>query len=180
MKYFFLPLLLMLSQAVAAQDLASNFRLTQGKVVYENIFHNEELTDLKESLTRRLYATGGITNIQDQGQYLTADINEMIIDFRKYGATRLDVSYPLYKAIRGKLMIEFREGRYKANISDIVFFDNPPGKDACEYLLEEVFVRNTRQEFRSRPTIKLSLRIMDMQFKDIFTIKEDQQVAKDW
>lgn len=180
MKYFLLPLLLILSQAVSAQDFASNFRLIKGKVVYENILHNEELTGLKEPLIKQLYSTGGITNIQDKGNYLTADINEMIIDFRKYGATYLDVSYALNKVIRGKLIIEFRDGRYKANISDIVFYDNPPSKDSGEFLLEEVFVRNTRQEFRSRHTVKLSLHVMDMQFREIFTIKEDEQVAKDW
>lgn len=180
MKYFFLSLLLILTLPALAQDFASNFRLSSGKAVYEHILYNEATSNLKESLKKQLLSTGGITNIQDKGQYLTADIYEMMIDYRKYGATNFDITPPLAYPFRGKLLIEFRDGRYKANIRDIVFIDKDYSTRTNYIPLEKTFVRNNRQEFRSRPNILRSLRIMNMHFMEIFTLAEANNAVEDW
>lgn len=180
MKYLFFFILFALNLQVQAQDFVSNFRLSNRKALYEHVFLNEEISDLKESLKKQLLTTGGITNVQDNGQYLTAEINEMIIDYRKYGATYFEISFPLTKPIRGKLMIEFRDGRYKAHISDIVFIDNDYRKGINDFSLEEAFVRNNRQEFRSRSSIQHSLHLMNLHFMEIFTLNAEEEIPEDW
>ena len=139
MNKLLLPLLLFFSLAAQAQY---NFKTENKSLVYESVIQNEG-SNLKEALHKQLLSTTGITNVEDNGDFLTAEINKLPVRYKDYGYNTLDVSLQLNRPIRARMVVDFREGRYKAKITDIIFItEEEIGND---FPKERFFLRGNGQ-----------------------------------
>ena len=74
MKKILLPLLLLISVSVQAQSVLSNFSIEENAIVYKYIFEPSDTVNLKERLLLQLRSTRGIENVEDKGNYISANL----------------------------------------------------------------------------------------------------------
>lgn len=118
MKNFFLTLLLVCIQFATFSQENNGFHINSGKLEWEKVFESNltqtEILDL-------LKINGKVSKIEIKDSRILANVARVEPDYKGLGIA--EMTAPIYIArswVNGKLVIDFKEGRYKVILRDIL------------------------------------------------------------
>ncbi|PZX52466.1 hypothetical protein LV84_03472 [Algoriphagus ratkowskyi] len=154
----------------------NGFEINSGKLEWVNVYEstitlNEVLDILKEN--------GKISNIEEGEDRIIASISKVEADYKGFGKS--EMSTPIYIArnwIEAKLIIEFKEDKYRATLKDIFLsqiYSDPLSQMGEMSTLDSYAISS--KSFKSSFT-KSSSEILDFTFTKEFYFQKD--INKDW
>jgi hypothetical protein len=111
--------LFLAAKGLLAQE-TNGFQITSGKLEWVNVY--ESTLDQSEILAL-LKENGKISNVEESEGRIIADISKIEADYQGFG--RSEISTPIYVArnwIEGKLIIEFKENKYRTTLKDLFLY----------------------------------------------------------
>ena len=170
----------MLLFAIVLQDeqQISNFYLENQSVQYRKVFELNNTSDsvMIKKLNSYLPTVSCLTNIQFNGNVFTGRIENLTVDYKKYGGRWGTTWIALNHPMNGNLTIQVKNNKYRVIISDMEFISTSP------YIVYDVNGTVTRKrgtEFSANNTIIQGLDFLDKCFTEKFTISE-QQLDDNW
>ncbi|MDG4946231.1 hypothetical protein NMK71_07385 [Weeksellaceae bacterium KMM 9713] len=156
-----------------------NFNIENGQVVWQKVFNTDQS---KEELINKIQRTGIFQNLSDNGDILTAEIQQLSLDFIGFGET--EFSTPIYIArnyVNAFTLIELREERYRVTIKNIMLtqkYEDALSKEGEVTALEVYALRKRNTEFKPG-FLKLPSKIINYTFQNIadFTLELEED---DW
>lgn len=155
-----------------------NFKIENGQVIWQKIY---ETDSTKEQLIGQIKSSGQFENISENGESLTAEINQFSMDFKGYGVS--EMSTPMYVSrsyVKAFALIEFKEERYRVTLKNIKFvqkYDDALSKEGETTDIELFALKKRNTEFKSNFLSKPS-KIMDFTFQKVTdfngVVKEDK------
>jgi hypothetical protein len=159
------------------------FKIANNQFMYEAVFPMDSLniTQIESLLLSNLPMAKSVTNVKGSNGLITANLVNLIVDFKKYGGTQLGTAVFLNSPMNANVSIQIKEGKYKVNVGSIVFDIVIPGMygqlNHMQTSSETLFLKNEMTEFRTRGNLVESVGYMEQQLNDIFTIKP---IKSDW
>ncbi len=148
-----------------------NFEIEKGQVLWQKVYE----TDLtKEQLIGQVKSSGQFENISENGESLTAEINQLSMDFKGYGIS--EMSTPMYVSrsyIKAFVLIEFKDERYRVTLKNIKFvqkYEDALSKEGETTDIELYALKKRNTEFKSSFLNKPS-KIMDFTFQKVTDFK---------
>ena len=149
-----------------------NFEIENGQVLWQKV-HETDLT--KEQLIGQIKSSGQFENVSENEESLTAEINQLSMDFKGYGIS--EMSTPMYVSrsyVKAFALIEFKEKRYRVTLKNIKLvqkYEDALSKEGETTDIELYALKKRNTEFKSNFLNKPS-KIMDFTFKKITNFKE--------
>lgn len=149
----------------------SNFEIEEKKVIWQKVYASE-LT--KEELIKEITSSGNFENITKNKESLTANINELSLDFEGFGSS--EMSTPMYIArsyVKALVLIEFKEKRYRVTLKNIKFvqkYDDGLSETGETSDLELYALRKRNTEFKKN-FLKKPSKIMNYTFENVTEFK---------
>jgi hypothetical protein len=144
-----------------------NFAIENGQVIWQKVYE----TDLtKEELIGQIKSSGQFVNISENGEILTAEINQLSMDFKGYGVS--EMSTPMYVSrsyVKAFALIDFKEERYRVTLKTIKFvqkYDDALSRQGETLDIELFALKKRNTEFKTSFLAKPS-EIMDFTFQKI-------------
>ena len=155
-----------------------NFLIENGQVIWQKVYE----TDLtNEELIGQIKTSGPFENVSENNESLTAEINQLSMDFKGYGVS--EMSTPMYVSrsyVKTFVLIEFKEKRYRVTLKNIKFvqkYEDALSKEGETTDLELFALKKRNTEFKSSFLNKPS-KIMDFTFQKVTDfngeVKEDK------
>ncbi len=155
-----------------------NFEIENGQVIWQKVYD----TDLtKEQLIGQIKSSGKFKNISENGESLSAEIDQLSMDFKGYGVS--EMSTPMYVSrsyVQAFALIEFKEERYRVTLKNIKFvkkYDDALSKEGETTDIELFALKKRNTEFKSA-FLKKPSKIMDFTFQKVTdfkgVVKEDK------
>lgn len=174
-KLLLLPFLL-ISLTSFAQTSVSNFHVENGFLIYRQVF---EVETTENGLIRHLMTAPGVTDITKQDSFIVGKVENVKVDWKKFGGTWGTITTALAHPISGNLLAELKDGRYRITVSNIVLKPHSPTLyQNADSKLDDLSL-NRKKEFRTGKNYLSTLFYIDKQFTDMFTMKE-QTASQDW
>jgi len=148
-----------------------NYEIENGQVLWQKV-DETELT--KEQLIGQIKSSGQFENISENGESLTAEINQLSMDFKGFGVS--EMSTPMYISrsyVKAFTLIEFKEERYRVTLKNIKFvqkYEDALSKEGETTDIELYALKKRNTEFKSNFLNKPS-KIMDFTFQKITDFK---------
>lgn len=186
MKKLLLPILLLVSINLQAQDWLLNFALEKEEMEFENVFHPEDTTNMKARAINQLRSITGVTRIEEDNTGVTAEINGMRIDYKKYGCPKSIVPLAMHGSMTGRLNVQFKEGKYRLVIQNMYFTSDIEmslygvSSNGGAIAMEEIFTRKKRTEIKRGKDHQRVLGSMNLYFTDMLTLKKEASASEDW
>lgn len=158
MKYLLLIITLLVTANASAQnDSAYNLHLNNGKVYFQKIYEapGKNAEDIKQSIKRMLNNEGELVNSKTTDKGYACSVDKLIIDYKKYGYTSMNVHLYLRDSYFGaKAVIDIKDEKYRVLVNDIYWsykhemnLSGVTVKPTHEPI-EETIVRTNKPEFR--------------------------------
>ncbi|MEB8345869.1 hypothetical protein OO010_07415 [Flavobacteriaceae bacterium KMM 6898] len=155
-----------------------NFVIENGQVIWQKVYE----TDLtNEELVIQIKTSGQFENVSENKESLTAEINQLSMDFKGYGIS--EMSTPMYVSrsyVKTFALIEFKEKRYRVTLKNIKFvrkYEDALSKEGETTDLELFALKKRNTEFKSKFLNKPS-KNMDFTFQKVTdfngVVKEDK------
>lgn len=185
MKQLTLILLLFSSITINAQlDSLHNFILNNDlTVTYQQIFTSDSLTinDLKKFIASK----SNINNVVIQENTITGKIENMRINYEKYGGKYMSTLIILNHNLDANFIVEIKENRYRITIKDFVFTDtesllahNTNNTDVNKTKLNDYVVKTRKQTFKTGNTYTKGLEYCHQHFTELFSFSKPEK--EDW
>jgi hypothetical protein len=148
------------------QSQYSNLKLESSQLIFEKIYEldsasSEEIEKLIKEATPR---TNGITDFQKSEDIVTARIDGIFIDYKKYGGrwgnTPAVLNYPFF----GDLTILWKEGKYRVIVTNMYFKTDGFGIMKCS----EIFLKNRGTELRTGTDAVTAGMYIEKHLSDLF------------
>ncbi|MBQ4913841.1 hypothetical protein J8L85_05290 [Maribacter sp. MMG018] len=155
-----------------------NFQIENGQVLWQKVF---ETNMTKEQLIEQIKSSGQFENISENEKSLTAQINQLSMDFKGYGIS--EMSTPMYVSrsyVEAFSLIEFKEKRYRVTLKNIKFvqkYEDALSKEGETTDIEFYALKKRNTEFKSNFLNKPS-KIMDFTFQKITNFKDVEKEDK--
>jgi hypothetical protein len=182
MKLFITILLFIPFYANSQITQISNFYVNNSDVIYIKVFDVSDTTNLKFNITKQLKSTANITNIQEYESYLTADISNMAIDYKKHGGSSLIIPMIVTNGINGKMTVDFKNGKYRVTIQGIEFINNLSiytsgiEMEGSNQPMKNLILNKERTEIKNTKKWLDVLGFLDKHFVDTFTFKSTSNI----
>jgi len=152
-------------------SVTDNFEIENGQVLWQKVYE----TDLtKEQLIGQIKSSGQFVNISENGESLTAEINQLSMDFKGYGIS--EMSTPIYISrsyVKAFVLIEFKDERYRVTLKNIKFvqkYEDALSKEGETTDIELYALKKRNTEFKSS-FLKKPSKIMDFTFQKVTDFK---------
>jgi hypothetical protein len=155
-----------------------NFLIENGQVLWQKVYESD-LT--KEQLIEQIKSSGQFENISENGENLSAEINQLSMDFKGYGIS--EMSTPIYVSrsyVQAFALIEFKEKRYRVTLKNIKFvqkYEDALSREGETSDIELYALKKRNTEFKSNFLNKPS-KIMDFTFQKVTEFKGVGKVDK--
>jgi len=136
--------------------------------------NNSNSQEIIDKLNSYLPTIVGISNIQFNGNVFTGNIDNLMIDYKKFGGKILSVWTALNNPMFAKLTIQIKDNRYRVIITDIKCVH-----DILEYNFNSSTTINERTSFINKKILIQGLGYVDSYFSEMFTIKNDK-ISDEW
>lgn len=148
-----------------------NFQIENGLVLWQKVYE----TDLtKEQLIKQIKSSGQFENISENEESLSAEINQLSMDFKGYGISK--ISTPMYVSqsyVKAFVLIEFKDERYRVTLKNIKFaqkYEDALSKEGETTDIELYALKKRNTVFKSS-FLKKPSKIMDFTFQKITHFK---------
>lgn len=188
MLYFIKCIFLILPITVFCQDTNfENFDIVNRKIIYTKVFEIEEATaeDLQIYFIQQMNVFAEKTN--EYKNEITGKFLKKIIDYKKYGGSNLDTMTFIRSPMSGEFSIQFKDGKYRVIVQNIVFHSNISynfyGVSTNENnitKIEAIFIKNNKDSFRKNLTYRDGLYYMSKNIEEWFSIKLNPKISNDW
>ncbi|QIY92255.1 hypothetical protein [Chryseobacterium gallinarum] len=184
MKKILIIVLLNFSIFAIAQESA--FIISNKQVVWQRIY--ESTKSIKE-VKNILSSTGKIKFTGEDANTLTGEVSDFIMDFKGAGYTKMGT--PMYLSnsskFSGNFKIEFKEGRYRAMVTNInskddkttLYYGGISIGDNGENTLEEFALTNDREYFKGVFEGRAS-KIINFSFTQLFDVSKYTKTDDNW
>jgi len=167
-------LIILYTVSILSQQVSSNFSIDDGKIIWQKVFE----TDLSfEQLSSIIKESGIIQNAEISESKVIGNATSINPDFKGLGYGNM--STPIFISrnfVNCFSLIEFREGRYRVTLKNIVLvqkFDDPLSTEGEKTPIEEYAI-NRRGEIQNSFTKRPS-EILDYTFTKIFTFTDPER-----
>lgn len=189
MNKLLLPLLFLFALSVHGQTKTtylSDFHLENQAIVHKKVYEPTDTANLKERLLTQLRSTRGVENVQDMGDYISADIKGMEIDYQKHGGKKMTTPIFLNHQLNAMLTVQLKEGRYRTLIEKINHVDHLSNVYAASIAqgknitaTEDYYLKRGGESFKNNRSLLGCLYYTDKYIEDTFTLKE-VAASEDW
>ncbi len=127
-----------------------------------------------EQLIGQIKISGQFENISENGESLTAEINQLSMDFKGYGIS--EMSTPMYISrsyVKAFVLIEFKDARYRVTLKNIKFvqkYEDALSKEGETTDIELYALKKRNTVFKSS-FLKKPSKIMDFTFQKVTDFK---------
>jgi hypothetical protein len=177
--------------AIAQAEITryQSFTIDQREVVWAQVYHNEESADsLSYKLFNHLKRKSWVRQVQYDGNDIEAELVNYRPDYKRYGGKFRNTSTVIRTGKwDGKVRISFKEGKYRVILESLHYQARQSatgsGKATIEQhdvsgTLTEFVLNNYRTAFQKKKLKNLD--ILQLSFKDSFTLTRDQLIDTDW
>ena len=166
-----------------------SFLIDNNEVAWAQVYHNEESADsLSQKIFEHLKRKAWVKQIQYEGEDIVADLVNYRPDYKRYGGKFRNTSTIIRTGKwNGKARISFKEGKYRVILYGMSYDAKQAATTAGKASMEQhdisgtltAFVLNdTRTAFRKSKLKNLD--ILQLSFKDSFTLTTDQIIDTEW
>jgi hypothetical protein len=167
----------------------SAFAIDNKEVIWVQVYHAQQpadrlLTLLHDFLKRKSW----IKNLQYDGDEIVADIENLRLDFKRYGGKYMNTSNLIRTGKwSGKARISFKDGKYRVVIYGIEYDARQPAMHAGKMSNQPHMIHGTwtdwvlnnyRSQFKK--SRHLNMDIMHFNLKDGFTLTETELIDREW
>ena len=170
-------LLLWIAHLAIGQSIVNNFEIENG-IVWRKVFETNLAFD---QLVEKIKDSGLFENLDISEGKVTGELRKLSADYK--GAGYSEMGTPMYVArsfLKGFLIIEFKEGKYRVTIKNIILvhkYSDALSKQGEETNLDNFALKSSKQEFKPAFAKSPSL-ILDHTFTDAFSFMIEKK--KDW
>ena len=166
-----------------------SFTISQREVVWIQVYHNEESADsLSMKVFNHLKRKMWIKEIQYEGDDIIAELVNYRPDYKRYGGKFKNTSMIIRTGKwDGKIRISFKEGKYRVIAEGLHYQAKQSTTGSGKATIEQHDISGTLTEFvlddlRTvfRKSRLKNLDILQLSFKDSFTLTTDQLIDTDW
>lgn len=174
-----LCLLILSSLSIYSQKQINNFEIEDGtNIVYKRVFEMKE--NSKEEIVSFFQSLSNV-QISDVSDELIGEIEDMNINYKKYGGKYMNTLILLNQKMNSKIKVQFKDDKYRIILRDIKFYDDV-SLNSLSTLKEsdnithfsDFMVKKKKGEFRTSKILLKGLEYMDLYFNDFFTYKESK------
>ncbi|MFN3801343.1 hypothetical protein [Belliella pelovolcani] len=178
MKYLFLLIFVFLNSYQTEKEI-HNFHLENQTIQYIKVFELKEFSEneLIDKLNGYLPTVSGVSNIHFNGTVFTGKIENLEIDFKKYGGKWGTTWIPIQYPMNANLTIQVKDNRYRLLISNIECSMQVPPRTVFDFNSMATVKRGT--EISTNKTIVQGLKYTDQFLTDKFNIS-NKQLDNDW
>jgi hypothetical protein len=118
-KLFYLLLFLLPAMAEAQTTEYGSFKILNTEIIYQRVFTADSVT--LQKLADYLSGAQNVTNVSTANGVLTADLGELVVDFKKFQFTQV-ATPPIIQTgkFSGKISAETKDGRYRITVNKLV------------------------------------------------------------
>lgn len=171
----FILFLLPLIGLAQGNTTVGNFKLEDQKLAHVYVYEPTDTVNVRQKVYQQLSMNPQFHNIQNEGNSITAEIKDMKIDYKKYGGKWGNTPAMLNYPINGRLLVEFKDGRYRTIVQGINCYTMGGWAP-----LEDISLNRAKD---SISTVKGNIQVlsyMDKHFVDTFTMKQLATAKDDW
>ena len=183
MKRLILLLAIALPLVASAQTTSyGNFKVDTQELIYQKIFTLEGVA--VDSLVKFYGNLPYISNITPEADGLTFDLNEITVDYKKFGFSQV-ATPPVIQTGKytGKVTIGIKDGRYRVTVRSIVFTGDVGYKKVTEKdKLTNYATRNNGTVISADWTKPNTLALLDKAFTDKleYVVASKKKDKEDW
>ncbi len=178
-KYFFIILFLTQIFTFASAQVQTelrNFNLEFGNITYRQSYPMPNLTaaEVSEKLLKYIPTINGLGEVKFNGKVFYGNVQNMMIDYPKYGGKWLTILPLLNSPMRSIITIEPKDGKYDVVLSQMEFrtdFRTPYSK------VNNHFTEGNGAIFSPVKRVTDAMAFMDLFFTDILQVS-DKRVVK--
>jgi hypothetical protein len=184
--FFSIPALLFAQAEITRYQ---SFVIDQREVVWTQVYHNEESADslsltIYDHLKRKMW----IRELQRDGNDIVAELVNYRPDYKRYGGKFRNTSTIIRTGKwDGKVRISFKEGKYRVILDGLHYAAKESTTGSGKATIEQHDISGTLTEFvlddfraSFRRSRLKNLDILQLSFKDSFTLTRDQVIDTDW
>ena len=189
-RLLFIPVLFSFSvYAQEKQATYSSFAIDNREVIWVQVYHAQHPAEV---LTRHVHdflkRKPWLKNIQHDGAEIIADIENLRVDYKRYGGKYMNTSN-LIRTGRwlGKVRVSFRDGKYRIIVYGLAYDARQPAMHAGKMSNQphaihgtwtDWVLNNYRTHFRKGRHINMD--IMHLHLKDSFTLTDTELIDNAW
>lgn len=190
MNNLILPLLLITSGFIFGQEgkVLNNFKIDDlGEVQYIKVFEVQNGIEFNtDILITFLRTKSNLSNINLIDGNILGDIENVRINYKKYGGKYMNTLIVLNHSMSGEFIIQLKENRYRLIIKDIKFLDDVSvystnSKKELDNLsyFSKVSTKNGGSKFKTGSIMTKGTGYMDKHFVEMFMYKKET-LNDDW
>ena len=168
---------MILCNTAVGQRTVNNFEI-EGGTIWRKVF---ETNITFEQLTEKIKDSGLFKNMEISESKVTGDIKQLVADYKGSGFSRgLTPIYVLGSYFKGFSIIEFKEGKYRVTLKNIVLVQmrsDPLGEKGEETNLDTYALKSSKDEFKAA-FMKAPSLILNHTFENKFSFKNNEK--EDW
>jgi hypothetical protein len=166
-----------------------SFLIENREAVWVQVYHNEETSDsLSYKIFNHLKRKSWIKQLQFDGKDIVAELQGYRPDYKRYGAKFRNTSTIIRTGKwNGKVRINFKEGKYRVILEGLNYNAKQSTTGSGKASIEQHDISGTLSEFvlndyktSFRKNKLKNLDILQLSFKDSFTLTTDQVIDTDW
>ena len=183
---------ILISRIAYSQSEITNYQsflIDNREVAWAQVYHNEESADsLSQKIFQHLKRKAWVKQIQYEENDIVADIMNYRPDYKRYGGKFRNTSTVIRTGKwNGKARISFKDGKYRVILYGMSYDAKQPATTAGKASMEQHDISGTLTEFvlndlrtAFRKNRLKNLDILQLSFKDSFTLTADQIIDTDW
>lgn len=173
MKLYILAFSIVLTGFISninAQENINSFAIEEGKLIWQKVYETDLGFDELLSVTKE---SGLFQIVEVSDDKILAEVKSINADFK--GAGYSEMSTPMYVSrsfIEGFVKIEFKQGRYRISIKNIMLiqkYDDGVSKEGEKSSLESFAIK--KGNIMKKPFTKSPSKILDYTFTKEFNLK---------
>jgi hypothetical protein len=167
-----------------------SFSIENKDAVWSQIYHEDDMpaAELYAKVFAHLKRNPWLVNLKYEGEDLVADINRLKLEYKRYGGKFMKTSNILRTGRwYGKLRISFKDDKYRVIVYGLHYVAWQPTSGSGKATIEGHEVNGTFSEWvlndfhtGFRKSRFSNLDIVHLNFKERFTLHENQLIDSDW
>lgn len=150
-------------------NMIYNFYIENNGVIYKNVYEVAGLSEsqITEKLNLLLSTSTGLTNLKYSNNEFTGRIENLTIDYRKFGGKLFTAWTALNSPMFGNLKVQVKESKYRIIISEIELIEPSP---YLIYNLSSSSTTDNRTRFTNKKPILQGLEFIDKSMIEKFQL----------
>jgi hypothetical protein len=175
MKTLLIIVLILFSTFAQAQY--TNLKLEDSQFLFEKVYEKDSLSskDIEKMLINGVPTIKNLKDFYKHNEIITAKLDNVKIDFRKYGGSWGSSPFFLNHPFFANISIVWKDGKYKVTATNLTF---DTGVSAFGVMTcTDIFTKKRGSEIRTNENIITAGKYIEQYLSELFTIS---RVKKDW